>query len=70
MQSYAAWGTRKPFPETRVQRPRARDWPFTDNALEGFLESIRPLRTALQSRKRILTGVLEELSAKFWADLS
>jgi len=41
-----------------------------DNALEGFPESTRPLRTALKSRKRILASVLEELSAKFLAGVS
>ena len=41
-----------------------------DNAIEGFPEPIRPLRTALLSHKRILVGAVEDLCAKFLADLS
>lgn len=42
-----------------------------DNARQEFPESTRrPLRTALRSSQRILAGQLEELGAKFKADLS
>ncbi|KAL2128176.1 hypothetical protein VTI74DRAFT_9552 [Chaetomium olivicolor] len=44
---------------------------YIDNASEGLPDStLRPLRTALKSARRILAGNLEALSVKFEADLS